>query len=368
MLSKEEIEYIEKAILEEKFHENDRIDFKLEWHKDNAALVKDLLAFANTYHHNNCYIVIGIKDQTKEIVGIDTKDDNRKNTQNITDLVSGLPFAQNNYFSVEVDQLCMDDKILDVIIIENSNQTPFFLSKRYKGVKQGIIYCRRKDTNTSDDKIASDKEIENLYKKRFHLDQDVLTQFKYLLMDYNLWNRSETIDGVTIIFHQLNPDFYIKIYSEELDNRCEFTEFSIREIHPEIGYYNLQLCYHNIALKNFTLIALDEGGKWIIWPKFDYQYKYCYEYTNSIEYLITLLLNNKSGENPYISVVLYNDETQKNNINNKLDIHISDDEIMENSEIYKNSFKNYDKENDYELKETTKRYLLARKIKCTYKI
>lgn len=372
MLTKDEAEYIKHAITDEYFQENDRIDFKAEWHNDKGELVKDLLSFANTYHHNNCYIVIGVEDKTKRILGIDKKDSNRRNTQNITDLIGGLSLAQNSCFSAEVNQLSIDNKLLDVIIIEDSNQTPFFLSKRGNNgsaVHPGLIYCRRKDTNTSKEKVATDKEIENLYKKRLHLDQDIFTQFKYLLMkDYALWNKCETIEDVTVIFHQLRPDFYIKIYPEETNNRSEFTAFSIQEIRPEIGYYKLQLCYHNIAIKVFTLLALDEGRKWIVWPKFDPNHCYYYEYTDSIEYFITLLLNHKSGECPYNSVVLYTDQSEKDTVDHRLNINFSEDEIINQAKTYKNQFRNEKKVDDYELKEVVKRYLVAREIKNKYKL
>lgn len=365
MLTDVEKEYIYSEIYKEEFKENDRIDFKLQWYENNGELVKDLLSFANTFHHYNCYIVIGIKDKTKEIIGVDENDKNRKDTQKLTDLIGGLFLAQNSYFSVEVDTLKVNQKIIDVIIIENSNGTPFFLSKDYHGAKKGLIYCRRKDTNTSSDKIATDKEIEQLYKKRFQLDQDIWTQFNFLLKEYINWERCETINGITVIFHKIQPDFYIKIRSEKNKDRVFYDSFSIDEIHPEISYYQLELCFHSIKLKVFTLVTLDEGRKWLIWPKFSSTFKngYYYEYMDSIEYYITMLLNNKTNENVYNNVVLYKDKIEKEIIEKDIDFNISNQEIIKIASNVKSNFRNPSNIMNNELNEVIKRYLMTKKIK-----
>ena len=361
MLTDIEKEYICSAINRDKFQENDRIDFKLKWYEQNNELVKDLLSFVNTYHHNNCYIVIGIEDETKKIVGVNRDDHNRKNTQQLTDLIGSLHLAQNSYFSVEIDSFNIESKVIDVIIIENSIDTPFFLSKDYKGLKKGLIYCRRKDINTSNDKIASDKEIENLYKKRFHMDQDVFTQFKYLLQDCSSWNKCESIDGQVVIFHKKRPDYCIKIIDDEIENRINFESFSINEIHAEITYYILELSFHNIILKRFTLIGLDECRKFLIWPKFSASYSYYYEYEDSIEYYISILLNHRSEENPYRSVVVYRDKFEKDKIEKNLTFNISNNDIKNEIEKNRHNFNNIDKINYYELEEVIKRYLRVKK-------
>lgn len=369
MLTNSEKKYIISEIQKEQFQENDHIDFKLQWYEKNAALVQDLLSFANTFHHDNCYIVIGIEDDTKEIVGIDNNDKNRKNTQQLIDLIGGLHLAQNSFFSVEVDHLEINEKILDVIIIENSDNTPFFLSKDYGKLKKGLVYCRRKDTNTSNEKIATDKEIENLYKKRLHLDQDILTQFKYLLQDFDNWDRCETIHHITVIFHKLQPDFYIKIRPAKRYDRVLFDAFSINEIRPEITYHKLELCFHSIKLKTFTLVGLDDGRKKLIWPKSSYKNVnhgyYYYEYIDSIEYHITRLLNNKSKENPYGGIVLYKNEEERKRIERSVKVDISDEDIFQKIDTIKFNLKQIKKirtVDSYELQQIVKAYLTAKKL------
>lgn len=61
-----------KSFIDEK-QENEFIDFKLRTYgKDlvNSELVKDVVAFANGEAKGDKYIIFGVADETKEIVGI----------------------------------------------------------------------------------------------------------------------------------------------------------------------------------------------------------------------------------------------------------------------------------------------------------
>lgn len=363
MLTNSEKEYIISEIQKEQFQENDRIDFKLQWYEKKSALVQDLLSFANTFHHDNCYIVIGIKDGTKEIVGIDDNDKNRKNTQQLTDLIGGLHLAQNSFFSAEVDHLEINEKILDVIIIENSDNTPFFLSKEYENLKKGLVYCRRKDTNTSNDKIATDKEIENLYKKRLHLDQDILMQFKYLLQDLNNWDKYEEQGEPTIIFHKLRPDFYIKYYEDKKNGDEIYEGFSIYECNPEITYYKLELCFHSIKIKQFDLVGLDNSNKKIIFPRLSPK-NYFYEYSDSINYYINaLLLHMNLSYTPcdlYQYIVLYENEKEREEVESNVEMTINQEEL---NNLVEENLKRLDKCNSNELYTYIGTYLRTKKIK-----
>ena len=60
-------------------------DFKQQWHSNNADLVHDIICMANSLANRDCYIIIGIEDRTYNIVGV--SDENRKNQQNVIDLL-----------------------------------------------------------------------------------------------------------------------------------------------------------------------------------------------------------------------------------------------------------------------------------------
>ena len=58
---------------------------------------------------------------------------------------------------------------MDIIVIENSHNTPFFLVDQFEGVRANHIYTRVMDTNTPIDKSADINHIEYLWRKRFYI-------------------------------------------------------------------------------------------------------------------------------------------------------------------------------------------------------
>lgn len=50
---------------EDEFH-----DFKQKWHHSKTELVRDILNFVNTSHHEDCYIIFGIDNITLDIIGV----------------------------------------------------------------------------------------------------------------------------------------------------------------------------------------------------------------------------------------------------------------------------------------------------------
>ena len=66
MLNQESLENIIKSAPDE----NDRWDFKLQWYKtnDRNSMLLDIINMVNTPHHYDCYIIIGIDDDTGEVI------------------------------------------------------------------------------------------------------------------------------------------------------------------------------------------------------------------------------------------------------------------------------------------------------------
>lgn len=54
-------------------HECEYLDYKAEVYKNNEALIKDIMAMANSKYNGNKFIVIGVKDYvngSREVVGV----------------------------------------------------------------------------------------------------------------------------------------------------------------------------------------------------------------------------------------------------------------------------------------------------------
>lgn len=126
-------------------------DFKQQWYLHNTDLLHDIIGMANSLANRDCYIIIGIEDETFKVLGVDAN--NRKSQQNVIDLLRQKPkWAGGHIPEVYVRTIQIEDKELDIIIIKQSDNTPFYLLEDYTKegapIFKGAIYTRKGDTNT----------------------------------------------------------------------------------------------------------------------------------------------------------------------------------------------------------------------------
>lgn len=72
--------------------EDDWWDFKECYHEDRAALLHDIICLANNRADRDTYLILGVRDKTFEIMGVEN-DPHRRNQQNIVDFLSQKEFA-----------------------------------------------------------------------------------------------------------------------------------------------------------------------------------------------------------------------------------------------------------------------------------
>lgn len=137
-------------------------DFKREPHKNNESLVHDILCLANTKHDGDRFLIIGVADPSKncEIIGLDENTPKRKKEAELNDCLNSKEFGGGNVPIVNVRTLNIDNKEIDIIIIKNDTQKPYYLEKNYGDVKAYHIYTRTGDRNTPKDKNANFADIE----------------------------------------------------------------------------------------------------------------------------------------------------------------------------------------------------------------
>lgn len=175
-------------------------DFKQEWHKNKAELLHDIICLANNLENRDAYIIFGVKDETCEIVGVNKKDANRKNTAKIVDLLrNGKFFVGDIRPMARVETITIGEKELDILIVENSHNTPFRLErdfpntdknsqkKKLKTVLAKNVYTRVQDTNTPINMTADPDKEEKLWRKRFHIDESVYDKLLYYLSKPDDW-------------------------------------------------------------------------------------------------------------------------------------------------------------------------------------
>lgn len=129
--------------------ESEKLDFKLEFRLDQESrkkeFVKDVCAIANSKGGRG-YLIFGVKDKTKEIVGVTTKIYDEERVQQIISSRIDPPVP------VRLEEIEYQNKKLVVLTIFKSDQQP------HQVLRTGTFYIRR--GSTSD--IARRQEIATL--------------------------------------------------------------------------------------------------------------------------------------------------------------------------------------------------------------
>lgn len=237
-------------------------DFKQEWYKSSqhSEFIKDIFSFVNTSHHEDCYIIIGVDDD-RNIIGLDENDEKRRSQQQLIDWVRTWPTANNMLPPIEINSLTIDSKLVDVITIKDTNNIPIYLSKRYKGVDAWQIFTRNKDVNTPRNDSANFWDIEELWRKRFSLDQTIQNRYIEVLKDIKNWSYFVNNDQSGFLYN-LNPDFHI-IMDEDTQDRHEILAYSLDCFRKNLSWINLKFNYRNITI-DYTLGNHLDGAKALI--------------------------------------------------------------------------------------------------------
>lgn len=260
--------------------EGDYWDFKEMWHDNKASLLHDIICMANNQLGRDAYIIIGVSDSRCQD-GVKIKgvtEVNRKDQQHLIDFLRSKKFAGGLRPPVYLQtiSLCGDDGIprsVDVIIVKNSEKTPFFLVDNFrdrdKEIRAGYIYTRVGDTNTAIDSMADMDKIEYLWRKRFGIDLSVNERLLRLLDSPDDWVGD--LNWGNSKYHKYFPEFQIQI--EDIEDQSQFSTNSIMQniadyqADRSYSVSNLTIYYHSTILYKEYVIYLDGGRHLIPFPK-----------------------------------------------------------------------------------------------------
>jgi hypothetical protein len=268
-------------------------DFKREWHSLNADLLYDIICMANSPANRDCYIIIGIEDKTCNVVGAG---ENRKNQQNLTEVIRQKPkWAGGIMPEVYVQTIIISEKEIDVIIIKQSDNTPFYLVEDYKNlgegkpILKGNIYTRKADSNESRNSTADLYDTELLWKRRFGLLYNPSQRGSHYLKDLDNWAR---VDGEpdksgvrrSFFYYRPDPDYTIHFTTEpeEVENNNKITDINDcgRQFYYLFSFINVSyhtdfsgdkqigLYYKEIPLFTGLLECVDKSRTQVIPPPF----------------------------------------------------------------------------------------------------
>lgn len=267
-------------------------DFKQEWHSNNADLLHDIICMANSPANRDCYIIIGVTDKTYDICGVNWE--KRKNQQNVIDLLRQKPKWAGGYIpEVYVKTFTINEKEIDVIVIKQSDNTPFYLLEDYKDqdkhLLKGAIYTRKGDTNTPKTGTADVHDTELLWKRRFGLLYNPSQRAKHYLKDIENW---EMVDGEAdksgvdrfFFYYRPDPDYTVHFtYEETEEKQKRATDINDKTI-GSLSYYLFAFCnvsyhtdysdmrevrlfYKDIPLFSSYLECIDEGRTQVLPPE-----------------------------------------------------------------------------------------------------
>lgn len=225
------------------------LDFKLEQYKfikgtddEKGELLKDILAFANSWRRSDAFILIGVKEikgGKSEVVGITEKLDDAQIQQFVKSKIQ-KPLA----FSYQNDNF--EGKCIGIIHIP-VQERPFFLKINFGKLKKGGVYIRR---GSSTD-IADPDEIAEMGKSTIfkNLDLPILEVFFADKKNRIILPDSSPIRSLVLNTPRIEdiPDYNFKsdhkFYFEKPNHRYyrELTNFMI--------FYKL-LTPINFAIKN----------------------------------------------------------------------------------------------------------------------
>lgn len=239
-------------------------DFKKEWYgkeKDDDQL-HDIICMANNLVNRDAYIIIGIDESDNFSVNDVRQDDNRRNTQKLTDFLQSKKFAGDFRPVVTVKSLMVfggvsGDGMIDVIVVHNSLNTPFYLRERYKKVELGNIYVRLQDSNTPKNKTADFHNTEYLWKKRFGMLLSPIEKVKMYLQHPEDWEKSPSQEDKK--YYKFSPEFTIEHNFEPEDGRNGYEYYLIEQTDPRPHWSDIKICYYQTVIADLGGVFLDGG-------------------------------------------------------------------------------------------------------------
>ena len=243
--------------------EGDSWDFKREWHGNQSDLLHDIICMSNLLGRDDGIIIIGVDEENDyDLVDV-TGDTNRRLTQDIVCFLRDKRFSGGVRPIVFVHTMIMSGKSLDVIVVKNTRNTPYYLTKDFMGLKAYHIYSRIMDTNTPKPESADVDVVERLWKKRFALDAHAVERIQQYLMFPDDWSQTEE---ETKYYYKYAPEYTIEIIADQSRDGYEYYLFS--QCDPRPHWYDIYLKCHQTTLAYLGGVGLDGGRALTASPDF----------------------------------------------------------------------------------------------------
>ena len=315
-------------------------DFKQSWYEDKAELLLDIICMANNQEDRTAYIIIGIEDGSMKVLGVED-DESRIKLHDLSQFISAKHFA---VYQPEIDlqKITLEGHEIDVIIIKNTNHTPYYLEvdftdakyhnknpKGAKTVRQGQIYLRLNDRKAGTDCAAPYSCIEHLWKKRFGIQLSPLEKMHLYLTKPDEWDNSPGDE--TLKYYRYEPEYTIGYSFDDPENRDGYEYYFLDQMDNKPHWTIIQLKYHQTVLTEMNGNILDGGRHFSPTPLIDgvslkehitWDISYAYWIKGSLEYTVHEFFLDRHAHEAVLSdrrlmenVLLFNSEDEHKDFN-----------------------------------------------------
>ncbi|WP_289137744.1 ATP-binding protein [uncultured Brevibacillus sp.] len=285
--------------------EDDYWDFKEKHHSNKANLLHDIICMSNNRVDRDAYIIFGIADGTFDVVGVEN-DENRRNQQQMIDFLKSKRFVSGIRPRVELRTLMLASHEVDVLIIKNSTDTPYFLTEDFsengRKVRTNYIYTRVGDTNTDIDKSADINNIEYLWKKRFLLTRSPFEQIIKRLENKDEWKNDEYV-----YYNVYNPEFTITLEDDDEGPELIPEFYAYAMSNSSTMYQMLSIKYFGTQLYGKQIVILDSGR--YTTPTPEWEFLYFGKYRTHADYALKYFT--KDSPSFKLNKFLYNEENHE---------------------------------------------------------
>lgn len=171
-------------------------DFKEDYTDCREDKLIDIICMANNIDGHQAYLIYGA-DDNGNVKGIEKTKYSRYTTKSVTEFLRSKPFAGDYIPKATVQTLEIENHELDIVIIKNTNNTPYYLTEAYspshdvkKKLYAGAIYTRVNDINTPRIQTANIEHTEFLWRKRFGIDLSPSQKLLHLLEHTEDWSET----------------------------------------------------------------------------------------------------------------------------------------------------------------------------------
>ncbi len=275
-----ELENIIKELLS-KGYEGGYWDYKEDYTSCKEDKLIDIICMANNIEGRDAYLIYGA-DDNGIVKGIETTTEPRYTTKMVTEFLRTKPFAGQYVPKVSVQVLKIDGHELDILIVHNTRNTPYYLTDKFnpshdnkKMLLPGAVYTRINDINTPRLQTASFEHTEYLWRRRFGIDMTPSEKLLRLLDNPEDWSETRW-DVDRHSYNIYNPEYQINV----LDSQDAYETISYFYDDERMLYAPLKLNYLTTTLYETELWYMDMGRCLIPKPehKYDMEHGLYYYY------------------------------------------------------------------------------------------